>query len=327
MIYIQSNARQAADNFALEYWLTKKGFDDLTFSLWTTTPTIMLGKFQDALAEVNLAYADQHDITVSRRLSGGGTIFTDRGSFQYSFIKPSAKQTIDFNRFLSIIGRALKEMGLPVEQSSRNDLILKGRKFSGNAQYNCNGYVVHHGSLLFDSNLNAMTAALHVDPVKLKAKRISSVHQRVLNIRNFRSDLTREQFAAQLKQAVFQQASKVREYHLTVSDRAEIRVIKDRLFANPDFIYGKTPPTTITKERYFVGGGLVKLALAVEHGYLKQIHITGDFFSNLDVQALESALTGTLFQPQAIRPILNRRLQKTPIQNIDPNQLLDLLFA
>lgn len=326
MIYIQSNTLQAADNFALEYWLTKKGFADLTFLLWTTTPTIMLGKFQDALAEVNLDYADQHGITVSRRLSGGGTIFTDRGSFQYSFIKPSVKQTIDFDRFISIIGKALKKIGLPVEQSSRNDLILNGRKFSGNAQYNCNGYVVHHGSLLFDSDLNAMTTVLHVDPMKLKAKRISSVHQRVLNIRSFRPDLTREQFAVKLKQAVFQQAANVQEYHLTTSDRAEIQAIRDRLFAKSDFVYGRTPSTTITKERYFAGGGLVKLALAVDHGYLKQIHITGDFFSNLDVQALESALTGTLFQPKTIRPILNRRLQKTPIQNIDTNQFLDLLF-
>ena len=114
MIFIQSMGHQAADNFALEYWPTKKGFDDLVFLLWSTDPTIMLGKYQDALAEVNLEYADLHHLTVARRLSGGGTIFTDRGSFQYSFIKPSVKQTIDFDSFLTIICNALTALGLPL---------------------------------------------------------------------------------------------------------------------------------------------------------------------------------------------------------------------
>ena len=327
MIYIQSMGHQAADNFALEYWLTKKGFDDLIFLLWSTDPTIMLGKYQDALAEVNLEYADLRHLTVARRLSGGGTIFTDRGSFQYSFIKPSVKQTIGFDSFLTIICNALIALGLPVKRSSRNDLTSNGRKFSGNAQYNRNGYVVHHGSLLFAANIDEMTAALHVDPMKLKAKKISSVHQRVLNLRDFLPDLSAEEFASKLKQAVLNQAGNVVNYSLTSTDRDEIQAIKANLFANPSFVYGRTPQTAITKEKYFAGGGLVKLAVNIDHGYLKQIHITGDFFSNLDVQGLEKALAGKMFQPAIIRPVLDQWLQKTPIQNITTEQVLDLLFG
>lgn len=327
MIFIQSMGHQAADNFALEYWLTKKGFDDLVLLLWSTDPTIMLGKYQDALAEVNLEYADLHHLTVARRLSGGGTIFTDRGSFQYSFIKPSVKQTIDFDSFLTIICNALTALGLPLKRSSRNDLTINGRKFSGNAQYNRNGYVVHHGSLLFAANIDEMTAALHVDPMKLKAKKISSVHQRVLNLRDFLPGLSAEEFASKLKQAVLNQAGNVVNYSLTSTDRDEIQAIKVKLFANPSFVYGQTPQTAITKEKYFTGGGLVKLAVNVDHGYLKQIHITGDFFSNLDVQGLEKALAGKMFQPATIRPVLDQWLQKTPIQNITTEQVLDLLFG
>ena len=327
MIFIQSMGHQAADNFALEYWLTKKGFDDLVFLLWSTDPTIMLGKYQDALAEVNLEYADLHHLTVARRLSGGGTIFTDRGSFQYSFIKPSVKQTIDFDSFLTIICNALTALGLPLKRSSRNDLTINGRKFSGNAQYNRNGYVVHHGSLLFAANIDEMTAALHVDPMKLKAKKISSVHQRVLNLRDFLPGLSAEEFASKLKQAVLNQAGNVVNYSLTSTDRDEIQAIKVKLFANPSFVYGQTPQTAITKEKYFTGGGLVKLAVNVDHGYLKQIHIKGDFISNLDVQGLEKALAGKMFQPATIRPVLDQWLQKTPIQNITTEQVLDLLFG
>lgn len=327
MIYLQCNAHQAADNFALEYWLTEHQFPGEVFLLWWTEPTIMLGKYQDALAEVNQEYADRQHLTIVRRLSGGGTIFTDPGSLQYSFIKPSPKKNIDFTSFLGQICAALQKLGVAVRRSSRNDLTINGRKFSGNAQYYHNGYVVHHGSLLFDTNVDEMTAALHVDPMKLRAKKISSVHQRVLNLHSVLPKLTRDEFAAQLQAAVLGQAGQTHQYRLTVADRQAIRQIKERTFANPAFIYGQTSKTTISKERYFQGGGLVKLALTVDHGYLKQLHITGDFFSDLNVRALEKALCGRLFQPATIRPILEHWLRKYPIRNISADQLLNLLFA
>lgn len=327
MIYIKSNFTDAADNFALEYWVAQQHFADLVFMLWSTRPTIMLGKYQDAWTETNLAYVAQHGLAVTRRLSGGGTIFTDPGSFQYTFIKPSLKQTIDFEEFLVIISQALCKLGIPVERSSRNDLTVHQQKFSGNAQYNYHGCVVHHGSLLFDTNINEMADALHVDSVKLKAKKISSVHQRVLNLHQILPEMTRQEFANSLITTVLQQAPAVQEYQLTTADRDAIAKIKDWLFANPDFVYGSAPEAAMTKERYFAGGGLIKLALTVKQGELTQVHITGDFFSNVDAQAMEKALIGLDFRAGVLQPVLADWLHRYPIRQITTDQLLNVFFA
>lgn len=327
MIYIKSRFTDAADNFALEYWAAQQHFADLVFMLWSTRPTVMLGKYQDAWTETNLAYVERHGLAVTRRLSGGGTIFTDPGSFQYTFIKPSPKQTIDFEEFLAIISQALRKLGVPVERSSRNDLTVHQRKFSGNAQYNHHGYVVHHGSLLFDTNINEMAAALHVDSVKLKAKKISSVHQRVLNLQQLLPEMSQQEFANGLTAAVLQQAPAIQEYQLTAADRVAVAKIKEQLFANPDFVYGSAPEAAMTKERYFAGGGLVKVALTIKQGKLTQVHITGDFFSNLDARAMETALIGLDFRTGVLRPVLAAWLWQYPIRQITTDQLLDVFFA
>lgn len=320
-------SHEAATAFAVEQWLAEQDDDDTYFLLWSTAPTIMLGKYQDALAEVNQAYAAAHQLTIVRRNSGGGTIFTDPGSFQYSFIAPSKGGGIDFDRFLDVICQALAKMGVPVRRSSRNDLTIFGRKFSGNAQYNHHGHVVHHGSLLFDSDVSEMSAALHVDPLKLKSKHVASVHQRVANLRECLPDLTPGQFTRQLFNNVKQLAGPVTDWQPDAAEEDEIATIRAERFANPAFIYNQIPQTALTKERYFPGGGLVKLALTVEHGTLTSLHLTGDFFSDLGAGELAASLVGTEFRPATIGPKLTAFLAATPIMNISANDLLELLFS
>lgn len=327
MFYLPTNSNDATKLFALEEWVAKQDWGETTLLLWSTIPTIMIGKYQDALAEVNLAMAEQHHLAVTRRKSGGGTIYTDPGSLQYSLIAPKVGQAIDFDRFLNLICKAFHRMGVPVERSDRNDLLLKGRKFSGNAQYNLNGYVIHHGSLLFDTDLDTLTVALQVDKLKLISKHISSVHQRVINLKAALPYLDTETFKQQFLNELDQLVGGLKIRHLTPPQEAAVAEISFATFANPAFIYDKVPSTLITKKRYFPGGGLVKLSIAVDHGILHDLKITGDFFSNLDPNQLTKALLGRPFRPDQIRPQLTAILSKTPIYHIRVDDLIDLLFG
>lgn len=287
----------------------------------------MLGKYQDALAELNLKFIHDQHITVSRRYSGGGTIYTDPGGCQFSFIEPHKGTTIELDKYIDLILKALNGMQIPAIKTSRNDLTVKGRKFSGNAQYNQAGYTVHHGSLLFDTNRDNMYDALHVDDLKLRSKHIASVRQRTINLQEARPDLDVAGFMDELAKQVDQLFDHVHEYRLTDSDRQAIDQIRDDVFANRDFIFNKVPDTELSKERYIKGGGLVKIQASVKKGQLTALHLTGDFFSNIDAVALANKLIGKPFLPSALEGPLSQALAKDPIMGVTVADLLDLLFS
>lgn len=328
MIRIKADSAHAVDNFALENWMaTVKQFDEPVFLLWSTEPTVMLGKYQDALAELNLKYINDHHIVVTRRYSGGGTIYTDPQGCQFSFIEPHRGTTIELDRYIDLILKALNGMKIPAIKTSRNDLTVDGRKFSGNAQYNQAGYTVHHGSLLFNTNRDAMYDALHVDDLKLRSKHIASVRQRTINLQEARPDLNIKGFMAELSHQVDQLFDSVHEYHLSAADREQINHLRDTIFADHDFIFNKVPDTELSKERYIKGGGLVKIQASVKKGQLVALHLTGDFFSNIDANKLAQALIGRPFLPSALRQPLTKVLAADPIMGVSVDDLLDLLFS
>ena len=158
--------------FGLEYYLATEHLQkEPVFLFWNTPPTLMVGKYQNTLEEIDRDFADAHGITIVRRMSGGGTIYTDRGSWQYTFIVPGSG-SIHFSEFLKPILRSLKALGVPAELSGRNDILAGGRKFSGTAQYMTKAATVHHGSLLFETDIDQMVRATTVKDWKMKSKGI-----------------------------------------------------------------------------------------------------------------------------------------------------------
>ena len=183
MIYVETNSTDVYYNFGVEYYFTtERQLPEPVFLFWRTAPTLMLGHYQNPYEEINLEYAREHGIALVRRMSGGGTIYTDLGSWQFSFIVPGDKGDIDFKSFLRPVLQALKALSLNAEFNGRNDLLIDGRKFSGNAQFRKAGYTVHHGSLLFDCDIAQMAASTRVDPYKILSKSIRSVRERVTNL-------------------------------------------------------------------------------------------------------------------------------------------------
>ena len=183
MIYIETGSTDVYYNFGLEnYFATEKRLPDTVFLFWRTTPTLMVGKYQNILEEINKPYADAHGIHLVRRMSGGGTIYTDLGGWQFTFIQHKEAGEIEFGQYIAPVIDALREMGVSASFNGRNDLTIDGKKFSGNAQYRLGDCIVHHGSLLFDTDIEQMVASTTVDSYKIISKSIKSVRDRVTNI-------------------------------------------------------------------------------------------------------------------------------------------------
>lgn len=305
MIYIETGSTDPYFNFGLEYYLiTEKMFEEPVFLFWQTTPTLMVGKFQNTLEEINVTYAKEHNINIVRRMSGGGTIYTDMGGWQFTFIIPGQTEEISFSAYIRPVIQALQEMGISgAGFNGRNDLVIDGKKFSGNAQYLYNGFTLHHGSLLFDTNIEQMVKSTTVDPYKVISKGIKSVRERVTNIsEHLNGSMDSKEFKTRMVTSIMG-GNDYKTYDLTDADCKRISEIADWKFNNWDSIYGRNPKCSITKTGRFAGGK-VEVSLDVVHGMIMACTIHGDFFGSLDTDLLCQALIGIKYEEAAITSVL-----------------------
>ena len=277
-------------NLAIEEYLFLHADDDV-FMLWQNSPTVVIGKNQNAFAEINMDFMKQNQVHIARRITGGGAVYHDLGNVNYTFIAPSAGRSLDFAAFTAPIIEALASLGIKAELTGRNDLLTEGKKFSGNAQYAHDGRVLHHGTLLFDSNLECLSHALKVDEEKIKSKAIKSTRNRVTNLRPLlKQDCDTQQFIELIAKFV------IGNYHPTlISPPAggEIEALYKRN-ASDEWIFPKrdylSAYTMQKKKRYPFG--IVDILLDMSNDVIRQVKISGDFFGILPVQELEEALQG-----------------------------------
>lgn len=305
MIYIETGSTDVCYNFGLEYYFTaEKPLPDTVFLFWRTTPTLMVGRYQNVPEEVDKAYADAHRIRIVRRMSGGGTIYTDLGGWQFTFIEDAREEDIQFQRYIAPVIDALRDLGIEAAFNGRNDLTIDGKKISGNAQYRLGGRVVHHGSLLFDTDLEQMAAATTVDRYKIQSKSIKSVRERVTNIAwHLPAPMDAEDFKSRVTQRILGPEGKT--YQITPEDDRRIREIGRERFASWENTYGQGPEFNIQRVGRFAGGNMTFL-LDVRKGVIRQAAVSGDFFSTLDNGAIGQRLTGCRYERSAVRDALER---------------------
>lgn len=305
MIYIETGSTDVCYNFGLEYYFTvEKSLDDTVFLFWRTTPTLMVGRYQNVLEEVDKAYADAHHIRIVRRMSGGGTIYTDMGGWQFTFIEKAREEDIQFQRYIAPVTDALRELGVEADFNGRNDLTIGGKKISGNAQYRLGGQVVHHGSLLFDTNLEEMAAATTVDRYKIESKSIKSVRERVTNIaEHLASPMEAEDFKARVVRHILGPSGTV--YTVTPEDDQRIREIGQERFGSWESTYAQGPGFNIQRTGRFRGGSML-FRLDVKKGVIQRAAVSGDFFSTLSGDAIGQALSGCRYERTAVREALER---------------------
>ena len=327
MIYVDSNSTSPYFNFALEeYLLTQKDLgDDEIFLFWRTSPTVMVGRYQNTLAEINEPYVKKNNVNLVRRNSGGGTIYTDMGAWQFTFIQKNYKnEGIFFSKFTTPVVEALRAEGVDASFSGRNDLMIGNRKFSGNAQYIKDNAMLHHGSMLFDTDIKSMVEALSVSEEKIIAKGIKSVSQRVINVREAMGEgVTSEDFRDIMLKSLLKGSNKI--YKLTDEDIKAIEKISKEKFESWEWTYGRNPKFNLERAKRFKGGR-VSFKLEVKNGIIEDCQIEGDFFGSGDIEDVEKSLIGCKYRKEDLKQVLDSLNVKSYFYKITADDLLECLI-
>lgn len=286
-------------NLAIEEYLLKtmKVEEDPFLLFYINEPSIIIGKNQNTSEEINTDYVDSNGIHVVRRLSGGGAVYHDLGNLNYSFITVDDGNSFrNFRKFTEPVVKALQSLGVDAELSGRNDLMAEGRKVSGNAQFSTRGRMFSHGTLMFDTEVDAVVSALKVSKEKIESKGIKSIRSRVANISEFlQESMTVTEFRNAILHSIFEGEENVRYYELTDEDWENIHELSKERYGNWDWNYGKSPKFNIKHSHRFPVGG-IDVRLHVEKGMVQDANIYGDFFGVGDVSEIEQAIIGSKYE-------------------------------
>lgn len=317
-------------NLAIEeYILRNFGEKDTYLLFYINEPSIIIGKNQNTSEEINTDYVDSNGIHVVRRLSGGGAVYHDTGNLNFSFItKDDGDSFHNFAKFTEPVVEALKELGVPAELKGRNDLVADGRKISGNAQFATRGVMFSHGTLMFDSEIEHVVAALNVKMEKIISKGIKSIRSRVANISEFLEEkITIEEFKAHILRYVFdvEDVKDVPKYKLTEEDWKNIHQLSEERYQKWEWNYGKSPAFNIKQSHKF-DAGAVDVRLDVKKGVIEECKIYGDFFGIGDVQDIEARLKGTRYNRNAIEEALGDLDIPHYLGKISKEEFINLIY-
>lgn len=306
MLFIDNNLTNPNFNLAAEEYILKNFSEDV-FMLWRNEPSIIVGKNQNTLSEINYDYVKEKSIPVVRRLTGGGAVFHDLGNLNFTFISTDdAKSFNNFRKFTQPIIDILKELSVDAEFSGRNDLTIDGRKFSGNAQCNYKNKVMHHGTLLFTSVITDISSALKVKPSKFEGKGVKSVASRVTNIsEHLKNPLTILEFKDMIMKHISQTNTDYKIYKFSEEDLNNIKKLYDEKYNTWEWNFGNSPKYTLVNEIKYVGGN-VEFYLNVEKGVITDLKICGDFFGKSDLSDIENLLIGIRHNEKEINEVLSK---------------------
>ncbi len=339
MYYVKNerNGKEIHDpsiNLAIEYHLLNNvKLDEPILLFYINDNSIIVGKNQNTYEEVNTTYVEENDVKVVRRFSGGGAVYHDLGVLNFCFLTSDDGDSFrNFKRFTTPVIDALQKMGAAgAELRGRNDLIIDNKKFSGNAMYSKNGRMTAHGTLMFNSQIDAVVGALRPKKHKLESKGIKSIRSRVTNIKPYLSDdyqnLNTKNFRDKLLLNIYDvdDVSQVKEYKLTDNDWEEIEKFAKKYTNNWKWNYGESPDFDLERsERLSIG--TVEVKLNVDAGKIKNIKIYGDFFGMGEISDVEDELKGTKYEAQAITKVLNQIDIQKYFGDVDVSELVDLIY-
>lgn len=312
----QANTDPYFNLAAEEYFL--KNFQEDFFMLWRSKPSVVVGKHQNALAEINHAFVRENHIPVARRLSGGGTVFHDPGNVNFTFIRNVANiSEVNFSVFTVPVIEALKKLGIEAYTTGRNDLLIDGKKISGNAEHVHKNRVLHHGTLLFNSHLEALKGALKVDLTKFADKAVQSNRSEVINIANYLSGpVSVEEFTGFLFAEICGTYPDFKVFEPTAEDIAAIEKLAVEKYRTWDWIFGYSPRYRFTNE-VKTAKGIVSISLLVEKGRITEAEFKGDISPEL-------ARKARMISQNCRHDLSDLKAAFFPFQNVLENEKWDL---
>lgn len=301
MLFMETPHTNPAINLAIEEYLFTNLPPDHPgyFLLWQNAPTVVVGRFQNAKQEVKESFLEEHGIGLIRRLSGGGAVYHDAGTLNYTFIQNSSGLAPEFRQMGRPIATVLQDLGFAVEFSGRNDLLLQGKKVAGLAYYRQSQKFLHHGSILVNTDLDMLDKVLQVDPDKYLSKGIASVRSRVMNL----NEVAPLQVVA-LKTAIKQQLD-AQVHNLSMDDWMGIQSLAQTKYASWDWIYGNSPVFTESKKQRFPWG-MLELQVEVRQGHIIAWQLHGDFMSHDGIDLLHQAMLGIKYKDETVQAVLEQ---------------------
>ena len=290
------------------------------FFMWQVEPTVIFGRNQLIDTEVDVEYCRANSIQMYRRKSGGGCVYADRDNLMLSYVTPASNVNLTFNRYMLMVEHLLQKLGIDAKTTGRNDILVDGKKVSGNAFYHLPGRSIVHGTMLYDTDLEKMVRSTTPSDAKLKSKGVESVRQHVTTLNKY-LDITIDEFKNFVRANLCDGE--------VVLDDCAVEAIKEieQGYLTDEFIYGRNPAYTSVVKKRIEGVGEFEARMELRDGVLRKINLAGDFFLVGDLDgSLLAPLSGVSFTPEAVAERLADIEVGNIIMNLSKKQFINFLF-
>ncbi len=326
MICITDHRTDPYFNLAAEEYLLKNSTGEY-FMLWRNEPSIVVGKHQNALAEIDLNYARDKGFKVARRVSGGGTVFHDFGNLNFSFISNGEEgKLINYRKFATPIVEVLGILGIEATFSKRDDILIDGMKISGNASHVYKTRVLHHGTLLFSSDLSDLSKALKTEPERYTDKAVKSVRSRVTNIsQHLKQDMDVLAFRDRIMEYILETWKGSKRYEYNEQDIQEIEQLKADRFSTWDWNFGYSPKYKFNKQ-VILDRGKLGIEVSVVRGKIEEVYVQADFMGRTQTTELERMLSGVRHDPVFLEERLGEGKERIGEIGLSVDVILEVLM-
>ena len=326
---ILNDSKDPTFNLALEEYVLKElDTDEDIVMLWQNANSVIVGRNQNTYQEVNAQVVKDHDVKVVRRITGGGAVYHDLGNLNFSFITKSSKDNINnYKKFTDPVIKALNDMGVPAEFQGRNDIMVDGKKISGNAQAWYKDKMLHHGTILFDVDLAFVAQVLNVKQDKIQSKGIKSNRARVTNVLPYLStQVDMKTFKTNLLEQLMGKKISSKDI-ISVDDRmlSWVQKRQQERFNTHKWNYGESPASSNVKEMRFPAGKL-EMHFELHKGLISNFRIYGDFLDNGDISNIEKTIEGNPYESSSVISAIEKINISEKILNITKDNLIECLF-
>lgn len=321
MIYVSlpnHGGRRLSFYLAMEEFVARETNIDEAFFMWQVPPSVIFGRNQLIENEVNIAFCRAHGIQMFRRKSGGGCVYADMTNVMFSYITAQEQVGFVFNRYVNMVALVLCELGIDAHATGRNDIMIGGKKVSGNAFYHLPGRSIVHGTMLYDTNMSNMVGSITPSEEKLISKGVESVRQHVALLKDYTS-MSLSAFMAFVKQRLCTDEVKLTDVQVRRIEEME------REYLTPEFIFGNNPRYTLIKRRRIEGVGDLELRMEVKNGVIKNADVKGDYFLTGDIDTVMNALKGISLNSEALQRALPDNMGDV-IVGLTKQEMIDLII-